>query len=108
MPSPPLTEDQVQVLRRQVGDRPTTQELQDIYDRTGSLTATAREILEVRLANYQADPASFSVHGEYSQDTGTNIAALQKALAELGDLDSGDSSLLHLVRRTRVRRELRR
>lgn len=82
-----LTEDQVYALRRKVGDRPTDAELQAIYDRTGSLTETAREILETRLANFMADPANFSVPGEYSQGTEKNIDALTRALASLGDLD---------------------
>lgn len=85
---PPLDEAQLALLRRKVGNGPTVEELQAIYDRVLSLTETAREVLETRLADMQSDPASFNVQGVYSQDVSTNIKALQNALAWLGDLDT--------------------
>ena len=87
----PLTEAQLAVLRRRVGDEPDDAGLQAIYDRTESLTETAREILEVRLANWRRQAASFNVAGEYSQDTSTNIKSVESALAHLGDLDSPET-----------------
>lgn len=88
----PLTEAQLAVLRRRVGNGLTVEELQAVYDRTENLTETAREILEIRLATMLADPASFNVAGEYSQDTSTNIKEIRSSLAWLGDLDSPETT----------------
>jgi hypothetical protein len=86
----PLTEAQLATLRRRVGNAPDDAGLQAVYDRTESLTETVREILEIRLANLLADPASYSIAGEYSQDTSANIKAIESALAWLGNLDDDD------------------
>ncbi len=88
---PELSPAQLATLRRAVGTRkPTTPELQDIYDRTRSITDTAREVLEQRLADYLARPASMNIPGEYGEDSQANIKALQQQLAILGDLDDTD------------------
>lgn len=79
-----LTTAEVQYLRTKVGSAEDLAVLQSTYDRLLDLDAVAREILEIRLADLLADPASFSVSGEYSQDTRTNIENLQKTLATLG------------------------
>lgn len=107
----PLVTDQLKVLRRQVGDKPSDDDLDAIYERVGSLTETAREVLEIRLANLVANPASFSVPGEYSQDTKANMDLLNKRLSSLGDLDNEDPTddgslstvVIHHPQRTRIR-----
>lgn len=106
-----LTEGQLVTLRRQVGSSPTDGELQLIFDRVGSLTETAREVLEIRLANLRAEPTSFTVPGEYSQDTSGQIKALDAQLAKLGDLDNTDpvddaaaEPTVRVVRAARTRR----
>lgn len=86
-----LTVAQIVLMRRWVGRRPSDDDLQTIYDRTGSLTETVREVLETRRADLIADPASYAITGEYSQDTRANIDAINKLLAQLGDLDSEDT-----------------
>lgn len=85
-----LTEAQLVTVRRQVGNKPTDAVVQATYDRTGTLTETVREILEIRVANLRAAPTSFSVPGEYSQDTAGQIKAIDALLAGLGDLDNTD------------------
>ncbi len=90
MASLTLTEEKY--LRTKVGSAVELADLQESYDRLGTLDGVAREILETRLADLLADPASFSVPGEYSQDTRANIESIQKLLATLGgasDLGSG-------------------
>lgn len=81
-----LSTADLKYLRTKVGSRepPTDADLQDGYDRLGILDAVAREILEIRLADLLADPASFSVSGEYSQDTSANIRELRETLGSLG------------------------
>jgi hypothetical protein len=86
-----LTTDQIKLMRRWVGRRPDDAALQDGYDRLGSLTETVREVLQTRRADLIADPASYSVPGEYSQDTRANLEAIDRLLAELGDLDSPET-----------------
>ena len=83
-----LTVDQLVTVRRRVGRQPVDAEIQTIYDRTGSLTETVREILEIRVADLRANPTSFTVPGEYSQDTAGQIKAIDAALLSLGDLDN--------------------
>ena len=85
-----LSDAEIVAIRRRVGSVPDDTELNSIYDRTGSVTETAREVLELRLAELLRTPATFSVSGEYSQGTAENIKGLQQSLAELGDLDNDD------------------
>jgi hypothetical protein len=47
------------------------------------LTATIVEMLEQRLADFVAGPATFNVGQEYSQSTSANITALQKQIEEI-------------------------
>lgn len=77
-----LTQDQLVYVRRQIGNSPTDAELQVTYDRLADVDQVVLEVLEIRLANLIADPATFSVSGEYSQSTAVNIQALQKKLDE--------------------------
>lgn len=92
-----LTTPEEKYLRTKVGSAVDLAVLQESYDRLGSLDAVAREILETRLADLLADPASFAIPGEYSQDTRTNIENLQKTLASLGgtsDLGEGGVTMV--------------
>src|SRR5687767_9623527 len=91
------TEDLIWVRRKIGTGTPTDDDLDDVYDRVGSREEVVKEVLETRLADLLANPAQFSVSGEYSQNTGANIAALQKALAD-PDLDpstAGGVLLIH-------------
>lgn len=79
-------------IRSKVGDTPDDATIDAVYTRLLSdQVATAREILDKRLANYLASPASFSVSGEYSQSVGDNIRALQEALNSDAELETGTS-----------------
>lgn len=84
-----LSTADVQWIRRWVGDTPDDANLQTRYDRLGSLKAVATEVLDQRLANFLANPASFSTD-DYSQNHGENIRALTKRLDELADATEGD------------------
>lgn len=91
-----LTLEQEKYLRTKVWSAVELSVLQESYDRHGDLDAVAREILETRLADLLADPASFNVVGEYSQDTRTNIENIQTVLGTLGgtsDLGSGSVTI---------------
>lgn len=84
----PLDSDQLALVRDEVGsvEPPSDADLDDIYDRKGGLVGTVRVVWAQRLANFLADPATFSVSGEYSQSTRDNIEGIQKRLAELSGL----------------------
>src|SRR4051794_24163475 len=73
-------------VRNQIGDKtpPTDTELHGRYDVPGDRLLVVKEVLDRRLSNLLADPASFSVSGEYSQDTRTNVDALKAKLDALG------------------------
>ena len=78
----PLSGDDLTYLRRRVGSSPDDAALEVIYatyeDRAHPLEHLTLHVLETRLADLLANPASFSVSGEYSQSTGENIRALTK------------------------------
>lgn len=83
MQSMALTQAQIAALRAAIG--PETPAVDDtelfrIYTRHGgSLTATALEVLDARIASLATGgPLSFTVPGEYSEDRGKNLDALQK------------------------------
>lgn len=95
-----LTDDELIELRSHIGTAtpPTDDELDEMYERLGSVTAVAYEVTRQRLANLVNEPAQFSVPGEYSQNVGENIKALQAKLSELGSAVPVDSGPLMLER----------
>jgi hypothetical protein len=84
-----LTTNDLQWIRRWTGDAPDDADLNARYDRLQSLKAVATEVVEQRLANFLANPASFSVD-DYSQNSGENIRGMQKLLDALEDITEGD------------------
>lgn len=89
----PLDPDQLSTVRDEIGtvEPPTDGDLDDIYDRKGGLVGVVRVVWAQRLANLMAEPATFSVAGEYSQSTAKNIEAMQQRLKELsGAADDSD------------------
>ncbi len=80
-----LSSDQLASIRDEIGtaEPPTTADLDVIYDRVSGLVGVVRAVWAQRLANLLAEPATFSVSGEYSQSTSANIEAIRKRLSEL-------------------------
>lgn len=66
------------------GTPPTDADLNTKFDRLGSVTLVAREVLSERLADLLTKPTSFSIPGEYSESRGGQIKALQEQLVALG------------------------
>lgn len=89
-----LSADQLLILRAELGDAvpPTDETLDQLYTLRGGLVGVVRHVWQGRLANLINNPASFSVSGEYSQNTAANIAAIQRRLLELAGVpdDSDD------------------
>lgn len=90
-----LTEDDLFYLRSKIGtaEPPTDADLDENYDRLGTLDAVAAEILATRLADLANQPDSFTVVGEYSQSTSKQMEAIAALLDtviseedELGEL----------------------
>lgn len=73
-------------VRNQIGDAipPTDADLDTRYDVLADRAEVAREVLDRRLANLLATPATFAVSGEYSQSTESNIKTTEAKLAALG------------------------
>jgi uncharacterized protein YecT (DUF1311 family) len=78
-----LTGSDLRYTRRRVGSLPADADLNTLYD---TLVAEGKdqpvewlilEVLETRLADLIRNPATFSVSGEYSQSTSSNIDALK-------------------------------
>lgn len=92
-----LTDAQLVYLHDQLGDAADEGEMQDRYDRTNDVKVVVAEMLQRRLANLLADPASFSVSGEYTQNTSENIKAAQAQLAALSS-ETGSVAGVSLVR----------
>jgi hypothetical protein len=88
-----LTADERALVRSEIGDAepPTTTELDEIHERRGGLVGVVREVWSKRLADLLAEPASFSVAGQYSESSGDNIRAIQERLRALsGSADDSD------------------
>lgn len=103
-----LAAEQIEEIRDEVGDTPPDADLQAVYDRVESVGATIYSVLARRLANLRAAPASFSISGEYSQNTQANIAALEAQLARWSAYAPHSASVLETVqllsRHSRTRR----
>lgn len=85
-----LSEDDLILIRRDIGDKPDDGAVEEVYDRLGGdIEGTIDEILETRLATMLASPAQFSIPGEYSQSTDANIRALQEKVNARGIGDTG-------------------
>lgn len=60
-------------------------DLEDRYDRLGTVQLVAVEVLRQRLADIAdplANPLSYSISGEYSQDGSNNVAYLKAMLSD--------------------------
>lgn len=103
-----LTTDELAAIRDEVGDTPPDAELQAVYDRVEVVGAVIYSVLSRRLANLRANPAQFSVSGEYSQSTQANIAALEKQLSRWAAFAPVQASVLDTLqlvsRHSRTRR----
>lgn len=76
-----LTADELDALRDEVGSVPADDVLQAKHQRIGlGWRDVAVAVLKRRLIDMLANPASFSVAGEYGQSTGANIAALERKI----------------------------
>jgi hypothetical protein len=82
----PLSGSDLRYARRKLGSLPEDAVLNTLYDtlvvegKEQPLEWVILETLEVRLAEMIRNPASFSVSGEYSQNTSENIKALKEAI----------------------------
>lgn len=72
-----LTVDEIAYLKSRLGSGIDLVDLAERVLRLPSLDAVVVEVLDQRVADLLAKPASFSVSGEYSQDQSSNIKALQ-------------------------------
>lgn len=91
-----LTTTQFTVLRSELGDSvpPTDADLQEIYDRRLGLVGVVREVWRKRMANFLANPTSFTIPGDYAQSTTANLAVLERKLARLAGLPDDSDDLL--------------
>ena len=66
---------------------PSDADLDDAADRlSGSVYQVAREYLRARLMVLVSNPASFSIPGDYSQNTGENMRMIENRIVELDAL----------------------
>jgi hypothetical protein len=81
-----MTVEEMAWVRSKVGTKtpPTDADLDLVFDRVGSTEEVVREVLDTRLADLRNRPAQFAVVGEYSEDVGANIAALEKEVRATG------------------------
>lgn len=70
-------------IRTWVGTAAETSDLAARYERLRSVHAVALEVLRLRLADVLANPATFSIDGDYSQSWGENIRTLRSQVAQL-------------------------
>lgn len=98
---------EVEAIRRHIGsgDPPSDADLLASFNALGSAEAVALPILETRLADMIANPAKWSVDGDFSRDHTENIKALRAKIAELQGLvpDSAGHLVGHLTTARMVR-----
>ena len=90
----PFTDAQIAEIRTWVPwSPPTDAALDDAADRlSNSIYQVAREFLRARLMELVADPASFSIPGDYSQNTGENMRVLGERIKELDALVDAETA----------------
>jgi hypothetical protein len=94
-----LTEDDTVFFRVKLGSGTDLADAESRLDRLGDRRAVVLEVLEERLATLVATPASFSVAGEYSQDTKENIRQVERSITDArAELETGGDVDLGLVR----------
>lgn len=101
-----ISEADLAVLRSHVGSEPPDEDLRLRYERTGSVERTAYEILRGRYADMLANPAKWSVDGDFTKDHTENLKALQGQLASLEpsvNPEAGAMTTSRLVRAGRSR-----
>lgn len=103
-----LTETEIAFIRDVVGESPSDAELQEIYERAGTTGGVVYVVLSQQLTELIRNPANFNVSGEYSQDTRTNIEALQKRIAQFAgfapDAEDYQPTQVRVVEPSRRRR----
>lgn len=94
-------------MREWIGSTPADSVVQATYDEVGSERATVRRILNTRRADLIANPASFSIPGEYSQSTADNLKYIAALLEQLDDATFADDEATGTAPAPRVRRLVR-
>ena len=74
-------------LRRYVGSSRTESEIDDAFERLGSLRLVALEFLEIVIADFLVNPLQFNIVSEYGQNASNNIQWLYKMRAEVTAAD---------------------
>lgn len=104
-----LSDGDLAWIREYVGDVPADGVLINTLNEDGVETKenVVRRVLTKRLANFAARPADFTVPGEYSQNVGANIKAIQDMLKGLPTVaevvDEAASSVTLVAPRRRCR-----
>ena len=86
-----LNANQLAWLRDEVGDSPETSELNEMFDRLGSVRDVAIAVLRRRRANLLASPLSTTLQGVASVNYSENVKALERRIAALERLDDDPS-----------------
>lgn len=102
-----LTEVDLAYLRSEIGTAVDEDDVQDRYDRLGSVRAVAAEVVRQRLADLLTGPGSFAVSGVYSESNDAVIRALQATSARLelaAERDVTPAATLHRIPAGRLTR----
>jgi hypothetical protein len=100
-----IPEADLAAIREWVGSQPPDESVRVIYERRGTVEATALAILRARRADFIQRAAKFSADGDFSEDTATNIKALDRDIASLEAMvpsTEGGASDLGMVTTSRL------
>lgn len=86
-----LNENQVAWLRDEVGDTPSTDELNVMFERIGAVRDVAIAVWRRRRTNMLKSPLSTSLSGVASVNYAENVKALERRIAALERLDADPS-----------------
>lgn len=87
------------VVRSWVGSKPSDDELEERFERLGTVEDTIRETLRAQLSTVLENPASLSTPSGLSVNYGENIRTLKERINELNDVAPSGSGAAVLYRK---------
>lgn len=91
-----LTADELIYIRSEIGTQepPDDLELEDSYERHGSVYAVIAEVFRQRIAELLAKPTQFTIPGDYSENTSENLKTLRDRLKVMESLTESEEEIL--------------
>lgn len=94
----PLSTSEMLVVRSWVGTTPTDVQLNERFDRLGTVEDTVEETLRAQLSELLGQPASLSLPSGLSVNYGENIRSIKEKLSDIKKVIGGSGGITRLYR----------